>query len=392
MNPLFIPQAPALEQNAALPPLFHGALHAHWAAAAKAKGFDLIARVKDHLHLALRCHVCSGINVTRHFVVMNNQPLCHHCIERRWRQTALSAGLGWLGRDQSNRHYGHYRLPCGHASRRQFAFVDRVARGLVAARCNICLIMREEDEAQKFGWMRVGRDPKGNASYRLYRHACGHAQRISVGNMKWGQCDCSGCGQSWTAKPSYIYLLDIRHSGTGRHFLKLGYSAHPLKRHKHQLGLPKDALVEVLRVVAMPTGHDACAREKAAHARLRRCHPEALVPHPDYADLMNVVSEVYRPGSLPLLHETLDRIEEDIVDAARIRTPDPTSPLSRAAGHTDPDTAQDDPDSHPSTVSACLIPARTHARRKRQPRTTPRDRSPILRRHQGRPGIRHPVR
>lgn len=370
-----------------LPLIIHpGPIHEHWTEAARDKGFDLIARVRDRLHVALRCQTCGGVHAARHSVVMSAQPLCPHCIEARWRQTALTAGLTWIGRDQDNRHYGRYGLPCGHVSRRQFAFVDRMARGKVAARCNICLIMREEDEAQKVGWVRVGRDPKGNASYRLYRHTCGHEQRIAVGNMKWGQCDCSGCGQSWTAKPSSIYLLDIRHSGTGRHFLKLGYSAHPLKRHKHQLGLPKDAIVEVLRVVAMPTGHDACACEKAAHSRLKRTHPESLVPHPDYADLMNVASEIYRPESLPLLHETLDRVEADIVDAARIRTPDPISPQSRSVGPTDPETMPDTPEAHPSTLSARRIPARTQSRNRPQPRTTSRDRSPILRRHPGRPG------
>ncbi|WP_435165490.1 hypothetical protein [Falsirhodobacter sp. 1013] len=370
-----------------LPLVIHpGPIHEHWTIAARDKGFDLIARVRDRLHVALRCHICGGIHAARHSVVMSAQPLCPHCIEARWRQTALTAGLTWLGRDQDHRHYGRYGLPCGHESRRQFAFVDRMARGEVAARCNICLIMREEDEAQNFGWMRVGRDPKGSASYRVYRHTCGHEQRIAVANVRWGQCDCAGCGQSWTAKPSYIYLLDIRHPATGRHVLKVGYSARPVKRHKHQLDLPKDAIVEVLRVVAMPTGHDACASEKAAHARLKRTHPESLVPRQEYVDLMNVSSEVYRPESLPLLHKTLDLIEADIVDAARIRTPDSTSPLSRAADLADPEIMPDPPDSHPSTVSARRTPARARTRRKPQPKTTLRDRSPILRRHPGQPG------
>ncbi|WP_128255387.1 hypothetical protein [Falsirhodobacter deserti] len=379
--------SPNLLSISELPLVIHpGPIHEHWTQAARGKGFDLIARVRDRLHVALRCHACGGVHAARHSVVMSAQPLCPHCIEARWRQTALTAGLIWLGRDTAHRHYGRYGLPCGHESRRQFKFVERMALGEVAARCDACLIAREDAEAQRFGWTRLGRDLKGNASYRHYLHACGHTQRIAVGNMKWGQCDCSGCGQSWTAKPSFIYLLDIRHFGTGRHFLKLGYSAHPLKRHKHQLGLPKEAVVEVLRVVAMPTGHEACAREKATHADLRRTHPESLVPHPEYADLMNVASEVYRPESLPLLHENLNRIEADIVDAARIRGPDLVSTLSRTAGPTDPDAMPDNLKAHPLTVSARRIPARTRARRKPLPRTSPRDRSPMLRRHPGRPG------
>ncbi|QEU07412.1 hypothetical protein [Paracoccus yeei] len=336
-----------------LPLVIHrGKMHAHWAEAARAKGFDLIARVQDRFRVALRCQTCGGLHVARYFVVMTAQPLCPHCIEARWRATALGAGLTWLGRDPGHRHYGRYDLPCGHESRRQFTFVERVASGAVSARCETCLVHREEEEALRFGWTRLDRDLQCNANYRLYRHHCGHKQRVAVANMRWGQCDCAGCGQSWTAKPSFIYLLDIRHPGTRRHYLKLGYSSHPVKRHKHQLGLPKDADVEVLRVVAMPTGHDACAMEKAAHARLKRAHPQALVPHPEYADLMNVVSEIYRPEALSILQATLDRIEVEIADAARTQFP-------------------------------VAVSAPSQPRRKPWPATTPQGRHPILRRHWG---------
>ena len=362
-----------------LPLVIHaGKLHAHWAEAAHRKGFTLIARVRDRLHVALRCRTCGEVHVARHSVVMTAQPLCPHCIEARWRETALTAGLTWLARD-AHRHYGHYRLPCGHTARRQFSFVERVASGAVAVRCETCLVHREADEAIRFGWARLGRDPKGNPSYRLYRHSCGHEQRIARANLHWGQCDCAGCGQSWTAKPSFIYLLDIRHPGTQRHYLKLGYSSHPAKRHKHQLGLPKDTLVEVLRVVAMPTGHDACAREKAAHARLKRDHPEALVPHPEYADLMNVVSEIYRPESLSIFQATLDRIEAEITGTARTRRPDHLSTPPRTKADGNPEAAPDDSESHPPATLIPRIPATSQP----QPVAATRDRLPILARHWG---------
>ncbi|KGJ02312.1 hypothetical protein EQ718_06040 [Paracoccus versutus] len=366
-----------------LPLVIHpGELHAHWADAARSKGFTLIARVRDRLHVALHCQTCRGVHVARHSVVMTAQPLCPHCIETRWRATALAAGLTWLGRD-AHRHYGHYRLPCGHAARRQFSFVERVASGEVAARCETCLVHREEAEALRFGWTRLGRDPQGNPSYRLYRHNCGHEQRIARANLQWGQCDCAGCGQSWTAKPSFIYLLEIRHPGTRRRYLKLGYSSHPARRHKHQLGLPKDTEVEVLRVVAMPTGHDACAREKAAHTRLKRDHPEAVVPNPEYADLMNVVSEIYRPEALSILHETLDRIESEVATGACIRTPNDLSTPSRSAGGSDPEAAPDDPEARTPAASATRPPEPSHPRHKPRPARVARDHHPILRRHWG---------
>ncbi|MGN7871662.1 hypothetical protein [Paracoccus sp. 22332] len=81
--------------------------------------------------------------------------------------------------------------------------------------------------------------------------------------------------------------------------LKLGYSANPQKRQRHQLGLPKTAQVTLLRNIAMPTGHAACAAEKRLHARLRRQHPEAVVPPQDYRGILNVVSEVWPGRSRP---------------------------------------------------------------------------------------------
>lgn len=367
-----------------LPLVIHpGEMHAHWAEAARAKGFDLIARVRDRLHVALRCQSCGGIHVTRHSVVMTAQPLCPHCIEARWRATASAAGLTWLGRDPDHRHYGRYLPSCGHQIRRQFTFVERVASGAVAARCETCLVHREEEEALRFGWVRLGCDPQGNPNYRLYRHSCGHEQRIARANLQWGQCDCAGCGQSWTAKPSYIYLLDIRHPGTRRHYLKLGYSSHPVKRHKHQLGLPKDALVDVLRVVAMPTGHAACAMEKAAHVDLKRAHPEAVVPHPEYADLMNVVSEIYRSESLSILHDTLDRIEAEIADAASSRVPDA---ISAPQADKDPEAPQDDPEranNIPESPAPAAAVPRVPATSRPRPAAAARDRHPILDRHWG---------
>lgn len=367
-----------------LPLVIHpGELHAHWAEAARSKGFDLIARVQDRFRVALRCQTCGGIHVSRHFVVMKAQPLCPHCIAARWRETAIAAGLTWLGRDPEHRHYAHYGLPCGHDVRRQFSFVERIAAGAVTVRCETCLTQREEAEALRFSWTRLGRDPQGNASYRLYRHHCGHEQRIAAANMRWGQCDCASCGESWAAKPSYIYLLDIRHSGTKRHYLKMGYSSHPVKRHMHQLGLPKDTAVEVLRVVAMPTGHDACAMEKAAHARLKRTHPEALVPHPEYADLMNVVSEIYTPESLSLLQVTLDQIAADIGDGAGIRSPDSPTALPQTPADNHPVSAHVNPETQAPGASVPRTPALSQLRRKPRPVTLSRDRHPILRRHWG---------
>lgn len=169
---------------------------------------------------------------------------------------------------------------------------------------------------------------------------------------------------------------------TTRHYLKLGYSSHPLKRHRHQLGLPKSSEVEVLRVVAMPTGHDACMREKAAHACLKREHPESLVPAPEYQGFIKVLSEIYTPESLSILNATLDRIEAEVTDADRIRNSGTIPiPLQTRAG-IDPESAKDNPKSPSNGAPPAQSPARGRTRR----RTVPRDRHPIQRSHRDRSG------
>jgi hypothetical protein len=90
--------------------------------------------------------------------------------------------------------------------------------------------------------------------------------------------------------------------------VKLGYSARPDKRFKHQLGLPKSARVRFLQLLEMPSGHAACAAEKAANARLARDFPDLVVPQTIYHGLINVRSEIYWPGLRPVIEAELDRI------------------------------------------------------------------------------------
>ena len=296
-------------------PPFHGRIHRHWHAAARARGFEIVGRVRDRYHLRLRCQACSGEMVSKLFVVTNSRPLCPHCLAARRSATATAAGVTFLGQDPDHSVYGFFRASCGHVLRRQFELIDRVARGETGIRCETCLAQREQQEAAQYGWQRLGPDLTRGKNYRLYRHACGHVQSIAQANMLWGQCDCAACGESWTAKPSYVYLFDIRLPADGdapsRHYLKLGYSAHPVKRYRHQLGLPADAEVDVLRVVPMPTGHAACGAEKAAHSRLVRAHPDAVVPVAELAGRTKLRSEIYRPHLRAVIEAEMDCIARD---------------------------------------------------------------------------------
>jgi hypothetical protein len=192
--------------------------------------------------------------------------------------------------------------------RRQCELIRRVRDGKTGIKCEVCIVAREQREARAHGWDRVGPDPAGNPDHRLYRHRCGNVQRIARINMRHGQCDCARCGESWSSKPSVIYLARLSLPGLDSDVVKLGYSARPAKRFKHQLGLPRSACVRFLRLLEMPSGHAACAAEKAANARLARDFTDLVVPQTLYHGLINVRSEIYWPGLRPVIEAALDRI------------------------------------------------------------------------------------
>lgn len=280
-----------------------------WSAAAVAKGFRIDRRVRDRYHVVLACETCGAQTVSRAFNVMSARPRCGGCGQGRIEELARAAGLIFLGRDPEDHKYGRFRARCGHALRRQFELIERAALGVTGVRCGICHTAREAVEARAQGWTLAGPDPEGDRNYRLYRHGCGRVQRIARGNMQSGRLDCAGCGEGWAAKPSVIYLAQIDLPDSGLRVLKLGYSSNPQHRFRYQLGLPPDATVEMLRLLPMPTGHAACSDERRANTLLAKCYPEAVVPVAAYGREINVVSEIYYPSLLPVLHQVLDRIE-----------------------------------------------------------------------------------
>lgn len=286
-----------------------GRVPASWHDFARDKGFRIHARLRDRFHVALECTACGGLTAHKAYTLRTAQPRCGACAEADLSDAARAAGMVFLRRDAVHRHYGLYRAGCGHVVRRQREFVERVAAKRTDLRCERCVRAREQDEAARQGWTRLARDPKGNPNYRVYRHSCGHSQRVARVNMSWGQVKCAGCGGAWNARDSFIYLLRIEVPQIGLHVLKLGFSRTPVKRHRHQLGVPRSAKVELVRVLPMATGHDACAQESAAHAILRRHHPDVVVPPEVYAGVLNVKSEIYEAWGFELIMGLLDQIE-----------------------------------------------------------------------------------
>lgn len=261
----------------------------------------------DRLHVLLRCDSCDKAHAKRISVVLSFDPECPNCIHKARIEQAHTLGVRLLEHDPKNRHYGIYELSCGHTARRQYSRVEAAAKGGHALGCNECRELRYAKQAQRFGWDSVGPALSGKAGYRSYRHTCGQVQDISVGNMLWGDCACKKCSLGRTSRPSAIYLFRINLPSFS--VLKLGYSVRPAKRLKHQLGIDASVKTEVLRVIRMPTGHDARSEEERCHSVLRNQHPAWVVPKSAYGDAINTVAEIYDPQAEPLIQRFMDEIE-----------------------------------------------------------------------------------
>lgn len=290
--------------------VFNGPIPPHWQAAAEEKGLRLLARVEDHQHVAVECVLCNGTFKVRISVVRSNAPICPHCQETGWAATAKQAGLAFLSRDNDT-HYGNYLLPCGHTAVRQRGFIAQVARGEKRVCCKTCLQNRDAIEARHRGWELLGPDPDGKADYRLYKHDCGHHQRVARANIKTGRVDCGACGVSWAAAPNNLYVMRFRLPSNER-VIKLGHSGDPRSRMIHQLRRDRTVEGELLRVVPVVSGRKALSLEKKLHRQLRHLFPEKVLPREVFEDALRVGSEVYAQSLEPALLALIDALSSDI--------------------------------------------------------------------------------
>ncbi len=297
-------------------PIHTGRLWPNWIEMATLKGFDIVARIVDRTQFALRCTVCGALNKVKLFTLMNNQPLCAHCVETGWKTEAEAAGLTFLNSDPANRHYAFYRARCGHSVRRQLEFIRRIAAGATGLRCETCHAEVEAAEAASRGWTLIGRDTKNNPNYRHYKHdTCGHEQRVARANMQSERFSCGGCGEVWSAAPSWLYAMAFT-LATGREVVKLGFSRNPESRLNRQLLRDQDMPCELLTKVAIPSGQQAQQVEKRLHAVLRNAHPGSEVDPASYRDQIRVKSEIYDGRLTPIILGHLDKVRGDLDQAA----------------------------------------------------------------------------
>lgn len=233
--------------------------------------------------------------------------MCPACIEAEWRSEAEAAGLEFLHRDPTDRHVAIYRAPCGHELRRQTGPIKRVAAGETGIRCEICHAAVEAAEATSRGWTLIGPDPAGDANYRVYRHdVCGQTHRIARANMQSGRFNCPVCDEGWAADPSFIYAMAFT-LASGRDVIKLGFSRDPDSRLHYQLRLDPEMPCDIVRKIAMPSGHAALRAEKRMHTALKRQYPDAIIDRSAWSEQIRVKSEIYDAELTPVILDMLDR-------------------------------------------------------------------------------------
>ncbi|MCQ0971996.1 GIY-YIG nuclease family protein [Paracoccus sp. TK19116] len=278
-----------------------------WHGFAEEKGFEITARVRDKNHLVLRHEICGLEMVTKIFVLRTCVPACPHCLEMERRELCRAADVTYLGRGDRS-HYLRIRLACGHETERQTELLHRVRQEQTAIRCAQCLNERLKREAAAREWSLIGDDPHGNLNYRLYRHDCGHVQRVAIANMRTGRFACGGCSDGWTRDPSYIYAMRfVLQDGTDA--IKVGFSRDPHSRLRFQLTTERDQYAMLLRTIEIPTGRDAIRMEKDLHLTLRKLYPNAVLDRRVFASQVNCVSELYDSAIEAEIMSLLDALE-----------------------------------------------------------------------------------
>lgn len=97
-----------------------------------------------------------------------------------------------------------------------------------------------------------------------------------MANMRHGDVDCAGCGESWSSKPSRIYLLSFTLPDLP--VIKLGFSSNPSFRLRQVQRDPGQTKGKLLRAIPIASGHRAICIEKALHAHIKAHRPDLIVP------------------------------------------------------------------------------------------------------------------
>ena len=277
-------------------------------ALAEKKGFELLGHGRRRSDVLLQCGSCQQNSQVRRSVLLDHAPQCNNCLWRKRFDDAMASGATIHLPHPSNHKIATLVLSCGHVVQRQYGRLAKAAKGGHALGCETCREERYVREAQGSGWVLVGPAQKAKNGYRHYEHHCGYRQDHAIVNVDNRQLDCANCGETWASKPSCIYLLRIELSD--RAVLKFGYSAVPARRLFQLLGEAARTTGKILRVIDLPTGHDALKAEKKAHRRLCKDHASMVIATAVFAGQIKTKSEIYTLAAEPVIHDLIDLIDD----------------------------------------------------------------------------------
>jgi hypothetical protein len=277
---------------------------------AKSKGFNLLDRGRRSSDLKLRCNTCKQALHVRRSVLLGHKLQCNHCLWKGRFDDAMTCNATIVGTHPHTHKIARLELSCGHTVERQYGRVAAAARGPHTLGCESCREQRHANDAIGSGWRLVGQTAPRKINYRSYQHHCGHLQDHAIVNVDRGQVDCAGCGESWSSKPSCIYLFKIPlPHGT---LLKFGYSNDPERRLRQQLGEAARDHGTILHAIDLPTGHAAQKAEKKAHRFLSKTHPALVADRSRFNGQIKTKSEVYLLSAESLIRQLMDAIAATI--------------------------------------------------------------------------------
>lgn len=289
-------------------PVFKGKQHKHWRKAARKHGFKLMGRAVDRLHVVLECKTCGDATLKRISVVLGYNPECGNCIRERREAAATKVGAKLLGPDpEGDRHYGTYQFSCGHVDRRQHLRIESAAAGGHDLSCATCTNEQHAAEALEYDWTLIGPSTRNDQSYRQYEHECGHRQDVAVANMRYGDVNCAGCSETWSSKPSKIYLLS--YTLPNLPVIKLGYSNNPATRLRQVQVAPEETQGTLDLEIDIATGHDAICLEKALHRHIKTHRPELIVERDLFRDHLKTTSEIYYARGRAVIIALIDAVD-----------------------------------------------------------------------------------
>ena len=184
---------------------------------------------------------------------------CYECYELKLKEDAEKIQMTYLGEPLvKSGVFRRYKFnSCGHVRDVNAACV---ARGKV--QCSDCIVDKFKEEARVVGLIYNGAASTDKGIKRNYILECGHTKDIRLDHVRNGSWSCDVCGNTHYTKPSSIYLFKIKTKDF--QWLKLGYSK-DVEFRSVNYGLPKDAIVENLFEIKLPTGLEALHIEKSIH-------------------------------------------------------------------------------------------------------------------------------